>query len=502
MTLLHEQNYILNYESAVEALKARPNDRELQHRAVLSLARAGALDFAIAEFNRFNLANVSGHEDIMALDGRLSKDLYLRSEGEEALGYAEDAARKYEAAFVETQGFYSGINSATMTLMADMPEQAIADRVAAVEVLLPSPENLTPEDHYFIEATRAECHLLKGDHIAAVNSLQSAVNFDPLNFNAHATTLKQFKMITKKRSERPDWLDRFHPPRPTHFAGRIKIDLSEPQLERLKIDLSDAIQKHDIGFGYGSLAAGYDIVIAESLLSEGAALHVVLPCPVERFFDHSVTSFGEDWASRFKSCLARSASLRILSSHAPWPDPLVNRLTGQFAMGQAILMGHSFSVDPRQIIVLGENSEISYTSQHALDWALTGRRQLFLNSSAKQEDALALGKKSNFSCLVYSSIMTAPQWYDSPREALEAAIEIRKESPKAKIALHTAIPGVESDPTGLRILEYGAPQSVLVSEVFASLLAFSEPDISDVTYAGLIEGGADHQIRCYAVNSG
>jgi len=461
MTLLHEQNYILNYESAVEALKARPNDRELQHRAVLSLARAGALHFAIAEFKRFGLGDVTGHEDIMALDGRLSKDLCLRNTGQVALGHAKDAAQKYEIAFESTQGYYSGINSATMALIADMPVQDIMDRVAAVEVLLPSPENLTPEDHYFIEATRAECHLLKGDHIAAVNSLQSAVNFDPMNFGAHATTLKQFNMIAKKRSESTNWLNAFNPPRPTHFAGRIKIDLSGPQLEQLKIDLSDVIQKHDIGFGYGSLAAGYDIVISEALLSEGAALHVVLPCSVDRFFDHSVLPFGEDWASRFQSCLTQSASLSILSSHAPWPDPQVNRLTGQFAMGQAILMGHSLCVDPMQFIVLGENSDLSYTSKHALDWALTGRRQLLLNSSTQQEDALAMRKKKNFPGLVYSSITTAPKQYASSRQALEAAIEIRKDSPKAKIALHTALPGVESDPTGLRILEYGAPQSVL-----------------------------------------
>jgi len=60
MKFKHEQNYILNYESAVEALKTRPDDRDLQHQAVLSLARAGSLDFAIAEFKRFGLGDVIG----------------------------------------------------------------------------------------------------------------------------------------------------------------------------------------------------------------------------------------------------------------------------------------------------------------------------------------------------------------------------------------------------------------------------------------------------------
>ena len=193
MTVAQHHNYILSYEHAIEALKSRPDDRELQHQAVLSLARSGALDFAIAEYNRFGLHEITQHEDIMALNGRLSKDLYLRSSGTTATEHAQDAALKYEAAFKSTRGYYSGINSATMALMADMPSDNITERVKAVETLLPLPENLAPEDHYFIEATRAECFLLAGNQAETIKSLQSAVNFDPLNFSAHATTLKHSK---------------------------------------------------------------------------------------------------------------------------------------------------------------------------------------------------------------------------------------------------------------------------------------------------------------------
>jgi len=68
MTVAQHSNYILNYESAIAALKNRPQDRNLQHKAVLSLARSGALDFAIAEYNRFGLNKVRQDEDIMALN--------------------------------------------------------------------------------------------------------------------------------------------------------------------------------------------------------------------------------------------------------------------------------------------------------------------------------------------------------------------------------------------------------------------------------------------------
>jgi len=74
MTVAQHYNYILSYEHAIEALKERPGDNELQHQAVLSLARSGALDFAIAEYHRFGLNDITDHEDIMALNGRLSKE--------------------------------------------------------------------------------------------------------------------------------------------------------------------------------------------------------------------------------------------------------------------------------------------------------------------------------------------------------------------------------------------------------------------------------------------
>ena len=87
MTRIHQHDYIQIYEAGIAALKSRPTDIDLQHQIVLALARAGALDFAISEYERFSLAAVRGHEDIMALNGRLSKDLYLRSSGSEAVSY-------------------------------------------------------------------------------------------------------------------------------------------------------------------------------------------------------------------------------------------------------------------------------------------------------------------------------------------------------------------------------------------------------------------------------
>lgn len=179
-----EHDYLNSYESAVVQLRASPHSRELQHQAVLALARMGSLDFALSEYQRYGLADVRHHEDIMSLGGRLSKDLYLRATGKDATKHALNSAQKYEAAYHDTHGYYSGINSATMALLAGMPQEVIKERATLIQKALPPTENLSPTEYYFIEATRAECFLLLGKPQTAKETLQIAIQHDPLNFTA------------------------------------------------------------------------------------------------------------------------------------------------------------------------------------------------------------------------------------------------------------------------------------------------------------------------------
>jgi len=195
----YNTDYLNDYDTAITALKTDPNNPELKHQAVLALARAGSLEFALKEYQRYALEKIRHHEDIMALGGRLYKDLYLQNSGKEALEYAQKSAAKYEAAFQDTQGYYSGINSAAMALISDMPWYIVKTRVENILTLLPPTENLSPENHYFVEATRAECLLILGQSSEAKNALRKAITFDPLNYTAHASTLKQFKLILDKR---------------------------------------------------------------------------------------------------------------------------------------------------------------------------------------------------------------------------------------------------------------------------------------------------------------
>lgn len=277
-----EPDYISVYENAVDALKKSPDSVQLKHQAVLALARSGAFEFAEAEYQRFELGNVYDDEDVMALAGRLAKDSALSQNGSLQAEEAFRSANLYKAAFDVSRGFYSGINAATMKFVADRDK--VDANKAAQNILksLPQTHSLKADELYFIEATRAEALLLQENRTDAESALRRAVQHDPMNFTAHASTLRQFRMIENFMQADASWLEVFQPPAAVHYCGHIfgadggARALKKDEEEKLRVRLSDLIQRNDIGFGFGALAAGADIVFAEMLLEEGGELNVCL----------------------------------------------------------------------------------------------------------------------------------------------------------------------------------------------------------------------------------
>lgn len=503
----NEHDYIQIYESAVATINKTPDHLDTQHKAVLALARAGSLSFALAEYKRHGLDTIRRHEDIMALGGRLSKDLYLTSSGDIALEHARNSAHKYEAAFNDTKGYYSGVNAATMALMADMPIEIVADRAKTILDSLPDSQTLTPQNHYFIEATRAECHLLLGNTTLAQESLIAAISYDPLNYTAHASTLKQFHMILTKRNAVADWLLPFKPPKPMHYAGTITLNLTDDELKALKGSVIDHIQKNDIGFGFGSLAAGSDIIIAEALLSQGGKLHVMLPCSEDSFLEHSVRPIGENWVKRFKACIENASSVNIATRQAPWPDYQINQLTGQYAMGQAVLHSHYFSVEACQLLIWDKDKKSSYTAVHAEDWKKTEKTQIIISPITSEPSTQAKDKardraqeKAIYTFVLKRSDKAETQHFETIEHALKAVKAYQEDDPQIYMGLDVSISGSDSDTILNKILEKGTPNSILMSEIFASILGLYNAENLKTNFAGLIKLDKDTHLRCYSLN--
>lgn len=261
-----------------------------------------------------------------------------------------------------------------MTLVAGDRAGAVS-RAAAV--LQAPPRGLTGEAAYYEAASRAEALFLVGDLEAARRRMEQALTFAPRAYAAHASTLRQMEMLCGELCVDPSWLEPFRPPVCAHFTGHIQNVCDE--FLRPRVD--EMLAAARVGFGYGGLAAGADIVFAEALLEAGGELHVVLPVNRAAFVEVSVAPFGPSWVERFERCMGRAASIRYASQDPYLGDEQVFAYASQFAMGCAVLRAQTLATEAIQLAAwdgraapgpAGVSADMAY-------WARSGRRGLVID---------------------------------------------------------------------------------------------------------------------------
>ena len=496
---------LASYEAAIAALATSGDGDGLghKHKAVLALTRANSLDFALSEYQRYGLNKIRHHEDVMALGGRLFKDLYRSSSGQAARDNALQSAEKYEEAFKDTKGFYSGINAATMFLLGGVPEDMVKTRAENVLKILPQTEDLDAEALYYVEATRAEVYVLLEDYDAAQAAMRRAWDHDPLNFVAQASTLKQFRMIAAHRGKAYDWLTDYTPPKTVHYAGHIfgilgESDYGFPVLapadvEALRSNISDTIQENDIGFGYGALAAGSDILIAETLLEEGCQLHVTLPVPEKIFIEGSVKPFGESWASRFEACINAAHSVRIATQFTDWPDAYVDKCAGIISMGEAIRQAQALSVDAGQLLIWDGVAGEMGTAGDAQKWQQSGRPQYVIDYPYKRQSKPHVTKEPQYRSVVTLTTSEKAEAKGLPTldKALMEAAQYRDKTPDIRQGLdHELLPnGDRPSDLSERLCAAALPGSILLSELAANAVTVNQSDGFETDFMGTLETG-------------
>lgn len=495
------------YRDAVARLKRDPSDRNQQYVAVRSLARAGSLDVALTEYKRFNLDTVRHHEDIMALEGRLYKDLYLAATKSGRRKLALTSSEKYEAAYNDTLGYFSGINSATMAYIGGVPMPIIEMRAKRLLQQIAETAPDAQSDRYFVNATRAEAYCLLGDYNASRAFLRKAWDHDPLNYTAHASTLKQFAMIADYRCECFDWLEGFDPPKTAHYAGHLfaigatRTDgftaLSVKQCDALRQRLSENIQNCDIGFAYGSLAAGSDIMIAEAVLEEGGQLHVTLPVEPSRFAAVSVLPFGQDWAERFEHCIKQSTSLQICADGHDWPKADLDIYASIISMGEALRQAAHLSVTAEQMLIWDRIPQ-GNTARLAEIWAISKKRASVLEfpgrrhlNSPPQPESVSEDIADGIVCLSVYPAGTVTQ-ISGIEKALAKACELRSGGNRqAKFGLRLKQERRFSSEavSALSLAEDAPPGTILLSNALANHVAVCLSDQYDTVFAGFLETG-------------
>jgi len=275
------------YDSAVTGLAGGEDTEELRHLQVLALARMGDTERAMQLFSGHGLA-ASGDPHKRAVGARLLKDRALALPEGDARNAALDAAHAaYHAIYRESGDPFPGINSATLAMLSG--RAAEARRLA--EALLADEAVATAADFY-MAVTRAEALLLLGRIPEAADQLRAEPVRSCKDHGARSPSWRQLRLIVDRLELGDVLLDPLRPPAVIHYAGHMFGADGEVE-GRLRREIDHALEEEGVGFGYGALAAGADILFGETLLARGAEPHVVLPFAGEDFVAHSGMACGK-----------------------------------------------------------------------------------------------------------------------------------------------------------------------------------------------------------------
>lgn len=389
--LISKGEFFRAYDAAMHALGSNPDNTALKHRALLALANAGAYRLALSQFKTMGLH--SSHElDVQCLLARLHKDMGFAQKGEAARTSFLNAFQLYEQAWQMhrslPQSYYPAINAAACAAFSGAPDKAAQWAEVVLDQLKNLQENVAdPSERYWINATRIEALLIQGQLGAAHAMVPETLSLIESDWTALASTLRQLQRLCTCLGHDFNSLGFSTPPSVIHFTGHLISPsgrFPENEEERVAEQIRQLLETHNVGVGYGSLAAGADILFAENLLKRGADLHVVLPFDRDDFLKVSVLRCGPRWASRFEHCLNAARSVRMATDDAYLQDEQLFTYCSQIAMGLAVLNARHLNAAAAQIGVWdGQTSEtLAGTEADLRQWHLTGLPQHLLSSQS------------------------------------------------------------------------------------------------------------------------
>jgi len=336
------------FDAAVRALRAHPESLALAYQASLQAARIGAFTEATRLFDENDLGRRANsgdaesavpREDLLALSARLQKDRAFEAEGAERIRLLRQAAEAYQAVYDRSRGYYPLINVATTYALAGDDERSRRAAMETLGVLRDATVAANAGEELWRLLTELEALLILGDLEPAKSLSARAASAFKGDYGDLSTTLRQLGRLVAAKRLSFDVGRALGMPAVLHYAGhrialpgaRGRFRADQERIVTCKVN--EFLEAAPVGWAYGSLAAGADILIAERLLERGAHLHVVLPFEKTEFIKVSVEPSGGDWVRRFAKCLAKAASVRtVIEGRYFGEDEL-------FAAGSAYALG-------------------------------------------------------------------------------------------------------------------------------------------------------------------
>jgi class 3 adenylate cyclase/tetratricopeptide (TPR) repeat protein len=338
---------LLAYDVAKQGLQHFPSSVRLRQLLGLALARSGASDEAHAIFTQLY---TEGNEDeeTLGLLARSYKDMAEAAVAYEKKLHLQRAKDFYAKAYEKTNGYWTGINAATLAVLLD--ERQYASKLAR-EVRVLCDEELkglkqTGEDAYWVLATLGEAALILKEWAQAEEWYSQAAEVAGKRYGDLHASRRNARLLMGYLDAHSDRIEAcFRLPAVVVFAGHM-VDQPERGVPRFAPDLEpkiysaiqERLHKLDAGFGYSAAACGSDILFCEAMLERGGEIHVVLPYEKSQFIERSVDR-APGWTTRFERVLERAADVVIASGHQIDGDGILyeyaNRILYGLARGRA-----------------------------------------------------------------------------------------------------------------------------------------------------------------------
>ncbi len=393
------------YDIAMQGLARFPHDLRLKHRAVLCLASTHATAQASDLFERLGLdladSDIAGlpravRMDIPCLKARLRKDDALNAAGDARRVGLREAADLYErcyrreAAATNAEAYYPAINAATLWLLADDRDAAAwlaRDVLARLDARPGTPS-------YYELVSAAEARLVLGEVDGArslmVRARAEVTGRADADYRGLASTIRQLRLVVGANRLDASVLAALAPPRVVHYCGHMiaapgtRGRFPADQEGRVRDQIERQLAAMDIGFAYGSLASGADILFAEAVLARGASLHLVLPFDRREFVSQSVRPSGSGWVRRFEQCLRAATTVRYATRDRYLGDDQLFTYCSQLAMGLALLSARHLATDAEQVAVWDGEAPAgpAGTAVDVANWRFSGHPSARIDSAS------------------------------------------------------------------------------------------------------------------------
>lgn len=379
---------------------------------VLALARSGATQRALALYREFDLAQ-SSNPDHWTLKARLLKDFaFTVGEPELRLPLIK-AAKAYDAIFAKTKDTYPAINAATLYYLAGEKDQArkLADDIISLELQKSSLG-------YFEHATLAEAYLLKGLENKSAVALTCAFETAPENFAAISATRRNLLKVANAEPSLKEFgirvLTILKLPKVAVYTGRMFCGLQndiEGGEEVLSAQVLKVMKEQGIGFFYGALACGGDIVFAECAARLHIELNLVLPITEADYIRESVAPGGDRWLPRYNTVRGKANLVHFATEDPYVGDPLQFDFGSSVAMGIAKLRAQALGTEVIQLALWDDVSDtrVTGTSTDIAKWKKIGGQTVVIkpppldrNMSFDQTRELALEETREQRAIIFA----------------------------------------------------------------------------------------------------